>query len=878
MHHVLLPALDWGSVAAEREAKDLAPDDATRLATWRRGICKAPKKGTRRRAGQAERLQALARRAEYLWDLVIRRLQLSEAEISRQIDVWQAGDLPRTIDPMPREKVRGHLIAVGTPYWRLKTLMDVWCALWFWPVRHAALLDGGAAIYGQTYNPSGRVPRPVTPLATLDDWIAFAEALLGRADVDENTVLVAKLDDLDSLEAFENELPGVMVMDSEHRLGERFPWLDVAEDIAGDRGFFHWELQFAHIFADGGFDLQLGNPPWVRPTWEEGDVLAEREPWFKLTHKPAVEEWRRRKAVVLDAEDARDFFLDELASQSGMSAFFGSTATYPLLAGTQPDTYRVFMLRTWANTGPHGTVGLLHPDTHFGGDKERQLRAAAYARLRVHADFVNSGNRFFPPPVNRSSHFGMHIYGAPREIGFAHLSWLLHTSALTGSFADDGSGAPPGVRYHGRWDERPHHERIVTIDRTTLAEWRLLTGDVDVPVEEVKLLYPISVAEQDAIVTLGRFEGRLGSFEPRISSGYHEKGAKDAGLIRWELSDPAEWSEVILKGPQLGVATPFFKQPPNTGTKGRPQDLTVLPADALPRSEYRRAADLKTYRGVQDRWGDDRRYTEFYRVAWREMIPSDTDRSLFCALVPPGPAHVHGMRSMALTSGRGTALIAGFWSAMPVDYFLRIAGRTHLDVGNTRTMPAPNPDHPLASALLLRTLRLNCLTDAYADLWAELYEESWRNERWVVDWPGLPPLGDVGPDWTWATPLRTEMARRAALVEIDALVAVWLGLTAEQLATIYRSRFPVLYDYENETWFDADGRKIAGNWNTYGHGQTKEHYAELLAYLDDPDGTPPPDGYRPPFYKADREAEMRQTHAVFTERMKRTERAAVTDG
>src|SRR5213078_715984 len=113
--------------------------------------------------------------------------------------------------------------------------------------------------------------------------------------------------------------------------------------------------------------------------------------------------------------------------------FLSSTTTYTLLAGTQPDLYRAFMCRVWANLAPTGTAGLLHPDTHFVGDKERALRRAAYRHLRVHADFVNSGNRFFPPPVNRSSHFGMHVYGRAREADFQHLSWLFHPRTLTES-------------------------------------------------------------------------------------------------------------------------------------------------------------------------------------------------------------------------------------------------------------------------------------------------------------------------------------------------------------------------------------------------------------------------------------------------------------
>src|SRR5208282_1952411 len=130
---------------------------------------------------------------------------------------------------------------------------------------------------------------------------------------------------------------------------------------------------------------------------------------------------------------------------------------------------------------------------------------------------------------------------------------------------------------------------------------------------------------------------------------------------------------------------------------------------------------------------------------------------------------------------------------------------------------------------------------------------------------GLPPLNEVRPTWNRYTPLRTERARRSALVEIDALVAVWLGIDIEALITIYQVAFPVLNRYEKITWFDANGWKLAGYHRTYGQIQQKASYDELLAYNEDPAKNPPPDGYTPPFYKADRVAEYRQAHAVFSE-------------
>ena len=105
------------------------------------------------------------------------------------------------------------------------------------------------------------------------------------------------------------------------------------------------------------------------------------------------------------------------------------------------------MIRTWRNIGNSGVVGLVHPNTHFSGTREGLLRAAAYKRLRVHGDFVNAMLRFFDE-VSHVTHFGVHIYGQPQEIRFAHFSWLVDAAELLNSLALAEAGRLPvaGVR------------------------------------------------------------------------------------------------------------------------------------------------------------------------------------------------------------------------------------------------------------------------------------------------------------------------------------------------------------------------------------------------------------------------------------------------
>lgn len=182
--------------------------------------------------------------------------------------------------------------------------------------------------------------------------------------------------------------------------------------IAEERGFLHWELNFAHVFAEGGFDVMVGNPPWVRQEWDENGVLAEIEPWFVLGGKDAEANREQNVAEVLSKPEHRSFYLGELETVAGVSGFLSSADTYPELVGTRPDMYRAFMVMGWRAVGERGIAGLVHPSTHLTGPKEGTLRKAAYRHLRLHADFQNQ--RFlFAKPVGHSSHFSVNVYGNP---------------------------------------------------------------------------------------------------------------------------------------------------------------------------------------------------------------------------------------------------------------------------------------------------------------------------------------------------------------------------------------------------------------------------------------------------------------------------------
>ena len=110
----------------------------------------------------------------------------------------------------------------------------------------------------------------------------------------------------------------------------------------------------------------------------------------------------------------------------------------------------------------------------------------------------------------------------------------------------------------------------------------------------------------------------------------------------------------------------------------------------------------------------------------------------------------------------------------------------------------------------LNTLLLNCLNFRYAELWTTVFHPDFTSCSWTKSDPRLSDahFSSLTPDWQWSTPLRTDYERRQALVEIDVLAAMELGLTLDELRTIYRIQVPVLRQNEQDTWYDRNGRIV----------------------------------------------------------------------
>lgn len=147
---------------------------------------------------------------------------------------------------------------------------------------------------------------------------------------------------------------------------------------------------------------------------------------------------------------------------------------------------------------------------------------------------------------------------------------------------------------------------------------------------------------------------------------------------------------------------------------------------------------------------------------------------------------------------------AAVMSSLVADFIVRISGRGGLyDLWSI--LPAVEGDSRLRS----RIAALNLLTEYYAELWEVVFDVEFGCQTWSQPNNRRLPQefwAELSSTWQTSSALRTDYARRLALVEIDVLVAQAVGLSLAELQQIYQLQFPVLQRYERENWYDSQGR------------------------------------------------------------------------
>lgn len=890
VYHFLAP--DPGMCAYDDAViRGLAPDEIKAIKEWKREF------GQPFSASELKTLQKLSSAIDRLWQKHVEERRKLRVDTRNTFPLFGHESDPafaapesgkrlstRDKDRLYRQRFLAEGVRASSPYRRLRTAMDYWCALWFWPIEKASLLPSREEF--------------LLDLAVLLEGTSQGVALVGGAD---QTTLFP--DDTPKQEALKlvDEFGFVDV----DKLTREMPRLAAVKELAEKHRFLHWELEFAEVFADrGGFDLIVGNPPWIKVEWDEGGVMGDFEPLFVLRGHSGPRLSELRREAIGASGGLIESYLGEFVESSGMQAFLNAEQNFSLLRGCKVNLYKCFLPQAWMTTNGRGMTGFLHPEGVYDDPNGGALRRAVYSRLRYHFQYQNELLLF--PEINHPKLYSVNISGgASSEPSFVHMSNLFAPHTVDTSLGEmavarrsiqalqpkggSGSAPVPGIKDDdGSWCVRAHPSRAISIRRAELDLFARLYDEPGTAALEARL--PALHAREllGVLEKFAAFPRRLADISDETFSTdmWDESSSQRNGTIRRETRFPTELTSLVVQGPHLYVGNPLFKTPRaicDTNLAHDPIDLMELSEDYLPRTNFVPSCDHKTYidRMPHVPWGSPSEYTAGYRLCHREMLSQAGERTLLCAVVPPEAGHVHAVVGHRFRDDRTMLEAAAFFFSLPVDFRVKSTGMGHAYGGFLGQLPIPLPTGPETEQLVARVLLLSCLTSHYSALWSSSWSTGFVVDRWTKVDPRLRDtrFSAATNTWLWATPLRSDYERRQALVEIDVLVARALGLTLNELLAIYRIQFPVLQQNERETWYDRNGRIVfTVNRGLPGVGLDRPQWNEVKemqsgtvtrTILNDTLPGGPRDRtitYIAPFDRCDRERDYSSAWAAFEER------------
>ncbi|MFN7152895.1 MAG: Eco57I restriction-modification methylase domain-containing protein [Acidovorax sp.] len=538
---------------------------------------------------------------------------------------------------------------------------------------------------------------------------------------------------------------------------------------------FHWPLAFPQVFAQGGFDCVLGNPPWER-------IKLQEEEFFATRHRDVAEARNKAErtkriqwlsegmlarhlypdlAQATHEDEAEKRLYDEFitarrtAEAASLFAHVGGEdgGRYPLTGVGDVNTYALFAETILQIHSIQGRAGFIVPTGIATDDSTKAFfgHITQQSRLVSLYDIENRDAVF--PSVHRSYKFCLLTLGTAEQAEFVCFA------SQVGQLSDS----------RRRFTLSADEFRLINPNTLTCPVFRSARD-----AELTKKLYRATpVLMKDAVIVGEGKQVRM--LEPAVnpwgisfSTMFHM--SNDSHLFAVEPGPdrlPLYEAKLVHQfDHRWATYTPDGDSRDMTLAEKQNPSALVTPRYWVSKAEV--AQRLQ-----------DRSWTQKWLIGWRDICRATDERTVIASVTPlVGVGHTMPLFTTT-TDSTLTAALLGNLCSLILDYCARVkVGGTHLTYGYFKQFPVLPPDCYSEVDLAFIVPRVLELTYTAHDL-----------SDWAKD------LGYEG------VPFDFEPERRATLrAELDAYYAHLYGLTLDELRYILDPADVMGKDYPSESF------------------------------------------------------------------------------
>jgi len=451
------------------------------------------------------------------------------------------------------------------------------------------------------------------------------------------------------------------------------PMIGMADSLGAQHKFFHWFLEFPEVFAQGGFDVVLGNPPWERIKLQEEEFFATRDTAIakapnKAARQRLIDELPQKNSLLAME------FCDAKRTAEAASKFVRASERFPLTAVGDINTYALFAELFRQLLPPSGRAGILVPTGIATDDTTKDFFGDLVERKAL-AKLVGFENEaFIFPAVHHSFKFCALTITGSRAVAeganfcffcrdFAHAREPLRHFELS---SEDLRQVNPNTRtcpvFRTRADAeltKKIYQRVPVLvnERTRENPWG------------IKFLTMFHMANDSGLFHIQPGDGLLRLYEAKMMWHFDHRYSTYEGATQSQL---------------------------NAGTLPRPTPNQISDPAFLVRPRYWvPAEEIEARLGQHGREGNHIwRWERQWLLGFRDVTSAVVERTAIFSLLPrvgvghTAPLVIFGESAPTFS----TACLLGSVNSISLDYVARQkVGGTHLTYGYLNQLPVLPP-------------------------------------------------------------------------------------------------------------------------------------------------------------------------------------------